>query len=84
MAKLAQPYQCDVAPCRNVKGAANHWFLAFLLSGVFRLEAWSSGAADNQGALHICSEACAQKALAKWMAHPEQTIASILREITHV
>jgi hypothetical protein len=83
MAKLEQPYQCDVAPCAVVKGVANHWFLLFLNHQGFHLGGWDSSCAEYKDALYVCSEQCAQKALAKWMAMAEASADDIRREITH-
>lgn len=75
--KLATPYKCDYCP--NMKGDSNHWWLfatefGYLLSsgGVSTLKgaffgAWDDAKAQLQGVEHICSEACAVKALSKWM-----------------
>lgn len=79
MARLPEPYQCDVAPCTTVKGNLNHWFMLHIGGGEFSLVRWDAEHAD--AALHICSEQCAQKALAKWMAHSSTHVA--LREITN-
>jgi hypothetical protein len=70
--KLSAPYKCDYCP--NVKGEANHWWLRNTTVSLFALARWHDHLADQADAdgkhvhEHICSEACAVKALAKWMA----------------
>jgi hypothetical protein len=66
--KLANPYKCDY--CDKRKGEANHWWLLFtenFPNGPFDLMLWDDGAADGDNVQHICSEACATKALSQWM-----------------
>lgn len=81
MAKLLHPYQCDVAPCRSLKGLESHWFLLVAVPS-FLLTNWDDKLATQIDALHICSEQCAQRALAKWLAGKGG--AGIVREITHI
>jgi len=74
--KLQQPYKCDY--CDNVKGEANHWWLRFVfidnknpdssLSNNFSLRPWNEASAESPNFEHVCSEQCATKALARWMA----------------
>jgi hypothetical protein len=69
--KLSAPYKCDY--CSNIKGETNHWWLRDLTLRIFALLAWDHGQPDAESDgkpfyEHICSEACAVKALAKWMA----------------
>jgi hypothetical protein len=70
--KLTAPYQCDY--CAALKGEANHWWLCWIgLDSndheVFSLQTWDEKKASALYE-HICSEACAVKALSKWMARP--------------
>jgi hypothetical protein len=64
--KLTAPYKCDY--CDVLKGEANHWWLENVAQGMHRLIVWDKDLCDLDGYEHICSEACAVKALAKWMA----------------
>jgi hypothetical protein len=64
--KLTAPYRCDY--CDKFKGEANHWWLRPTTPITFVLEKWDNNFAALDSYEHICSEACAVKALAKWMA----------------
>jgi hypothetical protein len=77
--KLSAPYKCDY--CTNTKGEANHWWMrrteALEPGGSqpwgFWLVPWGvdAGLENPKGEPlyeHICSEQCAVKALAKFMA----------------
>ena len=80
--KLTAPYKCDY--CSNTQGEANHWWLRWTgIKGASRgpqfwLIAWDEAKADTDDHEHICSEACAVKALAKWMG--EQTTVKLREE----
>jgi hypothetical protein len=75
--KLTAPYQCDY--CGVLKGESNHWWLRFrqaddskrLATLNFTLLRWNDKKAGRADFEHICSEACAVKALSKWMAQPQ-------------
>lgn len=65
--KLSEPYRCD--HCDRAKGDANHWWLRHLGNPkMFNLYGWDDEEARRPYVEHICSEACAVKALSKWMA----------------
>jgi hypothetical protein len=71
--KLSAPYKCNY--CLNIKGETNHWWLRDATLKIFALLRWSDAgdpdAENDKGEPqyeHICSESCAVKALAKWMA----------------
>jgi hypothetical protein len=70
---LKQPYRCDYCP--HAKGETNHWWMRDLSSAYrFVMVRWNEQFAgaicsdDTPLYEHICSEACASKALSKWMA----------------
>lgn len=66
-------YRCRVRPCQNVKGAANHWFVATidvnnrLIFEKFEKPERFAQAANRHGALEICSEKCCSIHLSRWM-----------------
>jgi hypothetical protein len=67
--KLPNPYRCNY--CLNLKGEANHWYLHFLSSvagSAFILDWWDDTLAQRDDVEHICSQACASKALSSWMS----------------
>jgi hypothetical protein len=64
--KLTAPYKCDY--CDKLKGEANHWWLLITNRLSFSMCRWDHGDPELPNVEHICSEACAVKALAKWMA----------------
>ena len=70
--KLTAPYKCDY--CLNTKGEANHWWLRPTACAEFVLQPWSDPLATASHVEHICSEACAVKALAKWMGEQNRAI----------
>lgn len=65
--RVPQPYKCDY--CEKLKGESNHWWLFWTKSeaGFFRFSTWDDVSAEKEGVEHICGQACAGKALAKWM-----------------
>ena len=63
--KLSSPYKCDY--CDNMKGETNHWWL-LLVNPSFELHPWDENFLDAKGVEHICSQACAAKALSSWMS----------------
>ena len=65
--KLITPYKCDYCP--NIKGESNHWWLQESSFENFVLVRWNDElAAKPQYVEHICSQACAAKALSKWLS----------------
>jgi len=65
--RIAAPYKCDY--CGEQKRETNHWWLRNLLvKDAFLLDTWTDLKAATDDYEHICSEACATKALSKWMA----------------
>jgi len=65
--KLTTPYKCDYCP--NIKGESNHWWIRDTphADSQFRLIPWSEDDAAKGLVEHICSQACAVKALSKWL-----------------
>jgi hypothetical protein len=65
---LPHPYKCDY--CDKTKGDSNHWWMRDPASpsGFFVLSVWDDTIKDVEGVEHICGEACATKALSKFMA----------------
>lgn len=77
--KIKDPWKCDV--CERPKGEGNHWFnfmanatvtaalgsdvVSFTTNALF--SKWNDVVADMPGVRHICSQACASKALSQWM-----------------
>lgn len=59
MAKITDPYACDV--CGTKKQATNKWFLARAEIDL-NIWKWSDESADMAGISHICGLDC----LAKW------------------
>ena len=70
--KIAEPYLCD--SCGIVKGGANHWWLRDVphATSVFILRPWDDELAAKETYQHLCSEACASKALSQWMANVQR------------
>jgi hypothetical protein len=60
-------YRCD--RCETLKGESNHWWLRLpeLDAPGFVLIAWDDQTAEREKVEHICSQACASKALSFWM-----------------
>jgi len=63
--RLDNPYLCDY--CNNRKRDVNAWWLR-VPSATFVLAPWHDQDAQLDGVEHVCSQSCAVKALAKWMA----------------
>ena len=69
--KLTAPYKCDY--CDRTKTETNHWWLRSVgvshtvQDSFFFLIRWDDAKARADDHEHICSEACAVKALAKFM-----------------
>ena len=72
---LAAPFKCDY--CDKRKEDSNHWWMRDKRTVFFALLKWDDRIAayrelpdDPTTAIyeHICGQACALKALAKWMA----------------
>ena len=63
----ASPYKCNY--CGKVKGETNHWWVHPTLGPgtAFVLDTWDDTVALKPDVENICSEACASKALSKWM-----------------
>lgn len=63
----ASPFKCNY--CGRLKEDTNHWFLLASGTEQFTLTAWTNtvGIDPTGPAENVCSEACAIKALAKWM-----------------
>lgn len=77
MAKLSNPYQCDIGSCQQVKGESNHWFLIpkNVVRTIFRgvksdgltILEWDKSLAETDEYKYVCSDSCAQKALQEWL-----------------
>jgi hypothetical protein len=63
--RLPTPYKCDY--CGKLKGEANHWWLRDLGRQFFALFKWEDQGAAADRMEHICGQACAGKALDRWM-----------------
>lgn len=63
--RVPSPYRCDYCGAR--KQEANHWWLRVTDYEGFVLWPWSDSAASSANVEHICSQACASKALSRWM-----------------
>lgn len=62
--KVREPYKCDYCP--EIKKPGDPWWLRSAGAIGFYLMRWEPDLAAQDGYEHICSQACAMKALDKW------------------
>jgi hypothetical protein len=67
-------YRCAGPNCGQIKGSTDRWWLMWTSfenrdRPVLYLCSWDEGIAQDEGALHVCGELCAQRLQSQFMGN---------------